>query len=56
MNYKPLLKTTQVGMLWSFYTWYKESSIVIIVWVEIKYAFLDIEFIIVITISNYNNF
>jgi len=43
-------------MLQSFHTWYKKSSIVIIAWVEIKYVSLDTESIIVITISNYNNF
>jgi len=35
---------------------YKKSSIVIIAWVEIKCTLLDTESIIVITISNYNNF
>jgi len=58
--HRSLFETIQVERLWSFYIWFKKSfavfSIVIIVWVGIKYTLFDTEFITVITTSNYNSF
>ena len=58
-NYRPLSNTTQLWRPWSFHIWCRNSltvpSVVIVVWVEIKYALLKTEFTIIITTLYPNN-
>jgi len=55
MNCGPLSKTTHLGSLWSFQTWWRNSlaasSVVTIVYIRMKYALFDTKSTTIITTS-----